>query len=251
MKLKALIFVAKLLVILPLGVVMGQDVLIKGTILDSGTKFRVALAEVTNIRSKVTVGSNDMGYFQLMGREGDTLLIQKRYYSPQNVVVVIGKEMLIRLNTDVNNIEQVDIIGKSRLSELKDVKQEFRKKGSYYGGKPPLSLLSPFGGSPLTFFYELFGKTPRNARRFGNYYQNEAQQSVVEQHFNIQLVMEHTKLEGKELEDFMAAFRPEYSVATKWTHYDAVAYIEKSFKKYKENPAEYKNKLILTEPEIK
>ncbi len=74
--------------------------------------------------------------------------------------------------------------------------------------------------------------TPRNARRFGKYYANELQQTEIDGFFNESLIKKHTELQGKELEDFMLNYRPDYSVASKWTEYDAIKYIRDSYKKY-------------------
>ncbi len=41
-------------------------------------------------------------------------------------------------------------------------------------------------------------------------------------------------LEGKELEDFMVTYRPDYEKTKNWTQYDANKWIVDSFKKYKE-----------------
>lgn len=224
-----------------------QDQVFKGSLVDRVTKNRVALAEIYNVRTKARVGSNDLGAFQILASAGDTLLVLKRNYLAKNIIVNNFNELLVYLEAEATMIEQVDIVRTTRKSDLEALKQAFKDKGSYYEGKPPLSLLNPFGGSPLTFFYELFGKTPRNARRFSRYYKNELAELTVDVHFSKSRVMEHTLLGGEELENFMSAFRPEYEIAAKWSEYDAISYIKKSFLAYKANPEAYKNKLILPE----
>lgn len=228
---------------------IGQEIVFKASLKDKGTRNGIALAEVLNLRTRAIVGSNDLGYFQIKANVGDTLLIQKRNYLPKNVIIGLEETVLIYMEAEFNQIEQVDIVRSTRKSDLETIKKSFRDKGSYYDGKPPLALLNPFGGSPLTFFYELFGKTPRNARRFARYYNSEIKEITVEQFFNKRIVVEQTKLEGEELDNFMASFRPSFEQVEKWSEYDAIAYINKSYKVFKENPDAYKNKLVL--PEIK
>lgn len=225
--------------------VFAQDQLIKGTVLDAASKSRLVSSEITNLRTKVTVLANEMGYFQLFGNIGDTLLIQRGFYTPQNIIIKTNEELIVRLRVDAYHIEEVQITGKTKLSELNEVRNEFRKKGAFYNGKPSLLMLSPIGGNPLSFFYELFGKTPNDARRFGKYYLNEVKNTEIDKHFNQSLVKEHTGLEGDALEAFMIAFRPQMGATDKWTHYDAVKHINISFQKYKENPAFYTQKLLL------
>lgn len=224
---------------------IGQEIVFKASLKDRGTRNGIALAEVLNLRTRAKVGSNDFGYFQILAKVGDTLLIQKRNYVPKNVIVSLEETVLIYMEAEFNQIEQVDIVRSTRKSDLETIKKSFRDKGTYYDGKPPLALLNPFGGSPLTFFYELFGKTPRNARRFARYYDSEMKEITIEQFFNKRLIVEQTKLEGVELDNFIASFRPSFEQAEKWSEYDAIAYINKSFKVFKENPDAYKNKLVL------
>jgi len=55
-----------------------QDFLLKGVVIEKGSNVRVALAAITNIRSKMGASSNDIGMSQLNARIGDTLFIRKK-----------------------------------------------------------------------------------------------------------------------------------------------------------------------------
>jgi len=133
------------------------------------------------------------------------------------------------MNMSGTTLEQVDIRGQSKKAELDGIKKEFRDKGSFYAGKPP--LLS-YIFTPLTALYELFGSTPKKARRFGKYYATEMQQTEIDGFFNESLIQKNTELSGKELENFMLNYRPDYSKSKNWTEYDAVKYIRDSYKQY-------------------
>lgn len=68
-----------LLIILVQGLaVTAQDFVLKGVVIEKGSNVRIALASITNIRSKTGATSNDIGIFQLNARIGDTLFIQKK-----------------------------------------------------------------------------------------------------------------------------------------------------------------------------
>lgn len=205
-----------------------QDFLVKGVVMESGTINRIALAEITNKRNHFAVGSNDMGIFEIKASVGDTLVIVKRDYSDREIKVVGPADVVVKLNRTTLNT--VNIYGQSKKQEMNEVKQEFRNKGSFYAGKPP--LLS-YIFTPLTAIYELFGKTPRNARRFNKYYNTELQQGEIDQFFNEPLIQKETDLQGKDLEQFMLNYRPEYEQAKKWTEYDAIKYIRDNYAKYK------------------
>lgn len=205
-----------------------QDFLLNGVVMESGSTNRVALAEITNKRTKFTVGSNDLGLFQMKALVGDTLLVIKRNFSDKEIVVLSNRDMIIYLNMGTT-LNQVDIRGQSKKAELDDIKQEFRNKGVYHEGKPPfLSYIF----TPLTAIYELFGKTPKNARRFGKYYTTELQQTTIDGFFNESLIQKNTELKGKELENYMLNYRPDYEKSKNWTEYDAVKYIRDTYKQY-------------------
>ncbi len=160
---------------------------------------------------------------------GDTLLVFQNEYSNGEVAVTSTKDLVIYLNRSTNLREVNITAGQNKKQEISDIKQDFRDKGTFYSGKPPfLSYIF----SPLTAVYELFGRTPKNARRFGKYATTELQQSEIDGFFNESLIKKNTPLQGKELEYFMLNYRPDYQKASKWTEYDAIKYIRDAYKKY-------------------
>ena len=115
-----------------------QEILAKGVLLDYGTKNRIVLAEILNQRTGFAVGSNDMGFFQIKAAMGDTLLVSKRGYPSIKVVVRGTEDIVVKMQVEVNNIGEVVIQGQNKRAELDDIKKDFKDKGSFYSGKPPL-----------------------------------------------------------------------------------------------------------------
>ncbi|MBB5635381.1 hypothetical protein HDF26_004218 [Pedobacter cryoconitis] len=207
-----------------------QDFQLNGVVMAKGTTNRIAMAQISNLRTKFTVSSNDLGLFQVKANLGDTLVIYKQDYSDKEIIVLSNKDLIVYLDNGAGTtLQEVNIRGKSKKTELDELKQDYRDKGSFYGGKPP--LLS-YIFAPITALYELFGRTPKNAKRFGNYYNRELQQTQIDGYFNESLIKKNTDLSGKELEDFMLNYRPDYQKAKNWTEYDAVKYIRDTYKKY-------------------
>jgi hypothetical protein len=204
-----------------------EEFQLKGVVLENGSNNRIALAEISNKRNKFVVGSNDLGIFQIKAAIGDTLQVVKRDFGDKEIVVVSKDDVVFRMNRTTLNT--VNIYGQNRKAELNDMKQEYRNKGSYYAGKPP--LLS-YIFTPLTAIYELFGKTPKNAKRFNRYYNNEVQQTEIDAFFNEDLIKKNTPLTGKDLENFMLNYRPDYEKAKNWTSYDAIKHIRDSYAQY-------------------
>jgi hypothetical protein len=211
-------------------VVSAQDFVLGGVVFEKGTSNRVAGAEIANKRSGFKVSSNDLGLFQIKAAVGDTLLIIKRDFSDAEVMVPGSKDLLVYLERG-RMLRQVDISGQTKKQELQELKRDYKNKGSFYQGKPPFLA---FLFKPLTAVYELIGKTPKNARRFGRYYETELQQSLIDGFFNEFLIQNNTDLKGPDLEKFMLDYRPEYEKAKNWTQYDAVKHIRDSYKKYKD-----------------
>ena len=207
-----------------------QEFKLTGVLMENGSKIRIALAEISNKRNRYSAGSNDLGLFEIKTAIGDTLMVTKRGFNDVQVIVNSTQSLVLKMNRGIL-LDEVLIMGKSKQKTLAEIEKDFKSKGSFYAGKPPLALLSPFGGSPLTFFYELFGKTPANARRFRKYHVTENEQTQVDQFFNKEIIYRNTGLEGKDLDDFMINYRPSYEQAKHWSSYDGIKWIVDSFKK--------------------
>ncbi|MNK61911.1 hypothetical protein D3C87_810780 [compost metagenome] len=209
-----------------------QNFVLKGVVIEKGSNVRIALAEITNLNNKMGTASNEIGIFQLNAKVGDTLLVKKRNLTDQKVVVKTDDDLVIYLVRGSTMLEEVTVKGQTKKQEMEDIKRDLKNNGSFYAGKPPLILLNPFGGSPLTFFYELFGKTPARARNFNRYYKKELSLIEIDKFFNKSLVTSYTTLRGKELDKFLLDYYPSSSMANNWNNYDAVKYIKESAKHY-------------------
>jgi len=209
--------------------VRAQDFTLKGVVFERGTNNRMAQAQVFNLRTKVGVSSNAIGLFEINVAVGDTLQISKMNFTDQFIPVLGHQDVIVKLVQSSTMLNEVTIVGQTKKQELDDIKRDFRRNGSFYAGKPP--LLS-YIFTPFTAIYELFGKTPKNARRFGKYADNEIKQSQIDQYFNNTTVQNNTDLRGENLEKFMIDYRPEYEKAQNWNSYDYIKYIRESAKKF-------------------
>ncbi|WP_053058418.1 hypothetical protein [Pedobacter sp. BMA] len=206
-----------------------QDFIVKGVVIEKGSNIRIALAEITNQRTGLGVGSNDIGMFQLKAKIGDTLYVSKRNLIDQQIVVRGDQDLLIYLVRGSTTLDEVTIVGNNKKQDLADLKRDFKNKGVYNGGKTTF-LSAVF--SPLNALYNLVGKDPKNARRFSRYADNELKQTQIDQYFNGTIIQNNTNLRGKELETYMLNYRPEYDKAQYWNSYDYIKYIKESSKKF-------------------
>lgn len=210
------------------GVSFSQTYIIGGVIKEKDQNVRIGDAQIINQRTGLSVKSSSLGLFQIKANIGDTLLVIKAEFSDFTAAVTNTDDMIINLSRN-RYLKEVKVYAQTKKAEMEDMKREYKNKGAFYQGKPP--LLS-FLFKPLTAVYELFGRTPRNARRFGRYYETEMQQTLIDRFFNEQLIQSNTDLKEKDLEDFMLNYRPEYEKAKNWTDYDGLKHIRDSYKKY-------------------
>ncbi len=197
---------------------------VKGVIFEKGSSHRVPQARISNISHPFISKSDGLGLFIIKASIGDTLKVSKEGFTDMSVIVSSYQDLIIQLAKPIE-LEEVKVIGQSKKQELDDIKKQYRKKGSYYGGKPP--LLS-YIFTPITALYELFGKTPGQARRFNKYYYRELQQTEIDKRFNAYKVKSLTRYEGKDLQNFMDTYRPGYGQISGWAEYDLIHYIRKS-----------------------
>ncbi|MFW0714978.1 hypothetical protein [Pedobacter sp. N23S346] len=202
-----------------------QHIAAKGVILEKGTSIRIALALVTDTNNHMTVGSNDMGFFQIKAKVGDTLWFFKRHFEDQFAVVSGEKDMVINLIRADMILEDVTIKAENKQENLLAVRLEHRKKTYFYGKKKnPLHYFR----YPIATIMELFGSDRKNAKRFDQHLDKEEQELEVDRFFNLSLVKAHTNLTGKTLEKFMLDFRPKHEQIKNWNTYDAAGYIKRS-----------------------
>jgi len=207
-----------------------QDFILKGVLMELGNNSRVVGGQLYNKRTTYTTSTNSLGIFEIKAAIGDTIQIYQREYSDSTFIVSAATDLIIKLRRS-QMLREVNINGIAKKQELTDMKQEYRNKGAFYSGKPPvLSFLF----KPLTALYETFGRTPKNARRFGRYYETEMQQTLIDGLFNETIIQENTALKGDDLENFMINYRPEYEKAQNWARYDAIKYIKEAYKTFKE-----------------
>ena len=207
-----------------------QPLTIKGIIFKKSTPDRISQAVVTDLKTQTLMMSDELGGFSIKTSIGDTLEVTKTGYTAQRVAVVNNNDLVVYLQP-VIELNQVTIKSQSKQQELNEVMKEYRSQGIYNDGK---SLpVWQFINSPITAFYNLFGKTPAQARRFAEYAKNEQEASVVDKRYTKELVKSVTKMTSdNEVEKFMVAYRPSYDNMKEWNDYQLIQYVKKSYNYY-------------------
>lgn len=201
-----------------------QESSVQGLIMDKSFSSKISGVSVLNKRLRISTISNELGLFRIKAISGDTLSLSKTGYADLIVPLLELSDKVLILQA-VIRLSEVRVEAQSKKQELDEVRAQYRKKGSYYAGKPP--FLAYFF-KPLTALYELIGKTPGQARRFNAYYTRELQESEIDRHFNTFTINKITGLEGNDLHNFMQSYRPQYQDFTTWDEYALIDYIKKS-----------------------
>ncbi|MBS1522004.1 MAG: hypothetical protein JST50_13465 [Bacteroidetes bacterium] len=207
-----------------------QTLTIKGIIFKKSTPDRISQAVVTDLKTQTLMMSDELGGFSIKASVGDTLEVTKTGYTPQKIAVLNNNDLIVYMQPVVE-LNQVTIKSQSKQQELSEVMKEYRSQGIYNDGK---SLpFWQFVNSPITAFYNLFGKTPAQARRFAEYAKNEQEASAVDKRYTKELVKSVTKMTSDdEVDKFMVAYRPSYDNMKEWNDYQLIQFIKKSYNYY-------------------
>ena len=215
--------------LMPAWIYAQEQGVIRGIVVESGSSKRISGVTITNQQTQRTAISNNLGTFEIYATVGDSLTASSVGYESIATEVKTLSDILLDMRVASIQLETVTVERQSKAAELREAMDGYRKQGVYYNGKPP-ALAYVF--NPVTSLYELFGRTPRNARRFQQYMGRELQATEVDQKFNKALIQELTGLEGDDLNNFMIWYRPSYEKVQHWQEYDMTAYIMQHFKQF-------------------
>lgn len=223
-----------LLMLSSIGCVLAQTARpLRGAIVQDGTKARIEQVEVRNQRSGQMVYSDKLGLFELFCKVGDTLEFQRIGYQFQKIGVQHFADISVKLKL-TNQLKEVAVTGKLASQNFREISAAYSKeKGIFYGGKPPIGLLSPFGGSPITFFYELLGKDGRRVRRLNQLAKQAAAAEEVDKYFNDLVIQQIVPIDSAQLEAFKLNYTPKPEKLRKWSEYERANYIKSAFDEFK------------------
>jgi len=218
-----------------------QEFTLKGVISKKSTPERVGQVMIKNLRTNITLMSDDLGWFTVKVSVGDTLLFSKEKFTPQKIEVLNNSDMPVYLQPQIV-LAEVKITGQTKRQEVNEIMGDYRKQGTFYAGKPPVTS---FITNPLTGIYELFGQTPNRAKRFAQFSKGEIEQAEVNRRYNIAFVKQATKIQSDtEAQRFMNYYTPTFEELKGWNDYDLLSHIQKSYEYYKNSGEKEKLELL-------
>ena len=204
---------------------------VSGIVVDKGGRARLSDVNVVNLRTKKRTQTNTFGVFIIEASVGDSLSLTKTGFGPVKTVLHTTEDILIEMQAGLT-IETVVVSRMSKEAEMRDMLDDYRKKGVYNGGN---NTVGTYIGSPATALYNLFGRDAKNARRFANLMDRELEESQVDRVFNKTTVRALVDLEGDELQSFIDIYRPSYSMVKNWGQYDFMHYVKQSYEAWDRN----------------
>lgn len=205
-----------------------QQSFVQGLVMEKSGASRLANVSVYNKKTGAQVLSNELGLFQITASAGDTLLLVKTGYADILKPLLSTTDLVLQMQR-VIELDEVKVTGQSKKEELDEYRAQYRKKGSFYGGKPPL-LAYVF--QPVTALYELLGKTPNQARRFNLFYLKELEHTEIDRRFNSFAVGKLTGLTDTDLKNFMVVYRPDYENLSRMDEYAFINYVKQSLEAF-------------------
>ncbi|RYY36693.1 MAG: hypothetical protein EOP46_05445 [Sphingobacteriaceae bacterium] len=205
---------------------------VRGMIFKQNSAVRIPQAQVTNLKNKAVVLSNNLGIFTIKAAIGDTLLFTKPEYEPLKQVVKSEYDVAVYMPlSKAIPLDEVSIKAQSKQEELNDVMKDYRSKGSFFDGKPPALL---FLTSPITGLYELFGRTPKNAAHFKRFAQRDLEQSEINKRYNKEFVKRVTGITtDAEAQRFIDTYSPNFEDLKGWNDYELVKRTKRWYEHYK------------------
>jgi hypothetical protein len=215
-----------------------QQKFTEGLVFDAVTKDRIAIVNITNLRTGESMYNTLNGIFKVVSEPGDLLVFSKVGYFNDTVRVSNELAKVIYLNPTGITLQQVNIYDK--LSSPKSIMAKNKSQYSKaYGALANRDLLSVGGGTVglgIDALYNMFSREGRNAKHLRDVLELDYKQNTIDYRFNKAFVGRITGLQGAKLDDFMKKYRPGYYFITNASEYELIASIRANLKRYKRNP---------------
>ncbi|QNL50232.1 hypothetical protein H8S90_00945 [Olivibacter sp. SDN3] len=203
----------------------------------SKTAVKVGNTIINNLATHEATSPDNLGVFSINAKIGDSIEILCNGFPRKIMPVTSYEHMTVYLDRTVLLDEVVisaNIDKKADMGQL--ITNYNRQKKIYFDGQPPIALLSPFDGSPITFFRELLSRDAKQVRRFKAHLNQLLESDQIEMRFNKQTIKKVITINDNEITDFITAYRPDLTELESWSDYELYKYIKKSYTAFKKSP---------------
>jgi len=217
------------------GTVNAQSTL-KGTVYESGKSTRMPNVFIRdgNNKKQMTI-TDDKGNFSINIETGHTLIFESPGYISDTLYITNLAPKRVEMLTKTIALRQVEITSTRQSFDAHREYPEVYTRSKVY----PLSPSS------------WFSKDARDARRLKKYFKREEEERHIDEVFNVAYVESLVPLRGQELENFMTLYRPTYAFLKNNNGESLTVYINDSYKKFMNLPADKRTLPKLTNTGVK
>ncbi|GAA4800418.1 hypothetical protein GCM10023231_31490 [Olivibacter ginsenosidimutans] len=190
---------------------------------------------ITNLNKQHSTHADNLGNFSINGHIGDSLEFYSKGLPKRLIVIKSYAHLTVYLDSTILLDEVAIAAQRNKKTDLKATAAAYSKHNSiYFNGRPPITLLSPFDGSPITFFRELLSKDGKKVRRFNRFVDQQLELDEVEARFNTTVIKQVIpSISDEEIEKFKTAYTPTLTELRKWSTYELYDYIKTSYKQFR------------------
>ena len=195
--------------------------ILKGRIISVTNKKPLQSAHVINLNSVVGIITNSEGEFQIPAQANDTISIS--YIGYQSIKLKVtndllkGNELEIAIHEKILNINEVtvkvhNLIGVLEIDAKNVPKDQFSRihieglPQAYEVGRPQTRDYTSLAGAifnPLDFWYQKFGKKPKELKKLRKLKQEDKLRDIMEEKFSREILMDYMDMSRKELNDLL------------------------------------------------
>lgn len=200
-----------------------------------GADLPVRNVVVRNKSNGVHISPNSIGYFEIAGKIGDYIEASIKGFPTQTLLITKYDNIVFDMDSTIR-LQEVVVTGlRENEKKYESLKSAYAHKNTLlFGGRPPVELLSPIGGSPATFFYELFSKEGKKARKLNAYIRTDVEHREIENFFNEEIVKNVIPdIAENDIERYMELYTPDLKRLRNWSDYERNDYIKTTYKSFK------------------
>jgi hypothetical protein len=199
-----------------------QDV-VKGVVVEQGSNDRITNVFVHDTNNKQVTLVDKNGKFTIKTGMNHLVIFDAPGYISDSLVIVDYKPLTVVLKPAGVMLNEVKVNATRRLpfDPRVEYPEVYRKSKVY--------VLSPS---------TWFSKEGKDARRLKKYFANEERERYVDKYYTAKYVASLVPLQGVELENFMALYRPSYAYVKNENGPTLAMFINDAYQKYKALPAD-------------
>jgi len=210
---------------------------ISGGVFDYENKsFPLQKVRVRNLSTQNAVATGAAGQFTIAAKKGDLLEFSLQGYHTDTLYLTNMQAKTIYLPTIATDLKQVNIRS-AKLSRDLRLEETKGKEFKRVSGISPTSNTSRAGGVGLAFGS---GKAKRERAKVKALEETSFYESEINKYFSEEHVSELIKLQGQELKDFIALYRPSVAKVRSDDPFNYDFYIAQAYQTWLKLPPEGK-----------